>query len=302
VDEMITLLNPQGGWLQNANSTPFTAAGEYSPDRMDYPVYMAPDAENFRGVQAVRLLEQSGGETLDSLIELAYSPYLTGFETLIGGLVDAWVERSADWPDLLEPISYLSEWNLEVSTDSVAMTLARYYGTRILATLEAPEDLSGMQRIEWMGTGSDPEQRLRVFTDTLQQLEDDFGDWRTPWGEVNRFQRLSGAIDAGFDDDEPSLPVGMASSRWGALASFVPARDTGTRRLYGASGNSFVAVVEFGDRVRAKTLLAGGQSNDPDSPHFDDQAERYVNRQFKDAAYYREDVERRAERQYSPGL
>ena len=61
------------------------------------------------------------------------------------------------------------------------------------------------------------------------------------------------------------------------------------------------AVVEFGDRVRAKTLLAGGQSGDPDSPHFDDQAARYVDRQFKDVAYYREDVERRATRTYHPG-
>lgn len=301
VDEMITLLNPEGGWLQNTNSTPFTAAGEHSPQQLDYPVYMAPDAENFRGIQAVRLLEQTEDETIDSLIELAYNPYLTGFEQLIDGLIEAWVAHSGEWQDLLEPISYLSEWNREVSTESVAMSLAHFYGTRVMAELDAPDDMSAMEQINWMGTGSDPERRLQVFTDTLAQLESDFGDWRTPWGEINRFQRLSGAIEAGFDDDEPSLPVGMASSRWGALASFVPARNTDTRRLYGASGNSFVAVVEFGERVRARTLLAGGQSNDPDSPHFDDQAVRYVNREFKEAAYYREDVERRALRSYSPG-
>ncbi|MFT5419173.1 MAG: acyl-homoserine-lactone acylase, partial [Gammaproteobacteria bacterium] len=74
-----------------------------------------------------------------------------------------------------------------------------------------------------------------------------------------------------------------------------------TRRIYGSSGNSFVAVVEFGDKVRAKTLLAGGQSGDPDSPHFDDQAQRYVDRVFKDVAYYKKDVEHRAMRTYHPG-
>ncbi|MEX1197500.1 MAG: penicillin acylase family protein [Pseudohongiellaceae bacterium] len=301
VDEMITLLNPEGGWLQNTNSTPFTAAGEHSPERMEYPVYMAPDDENFRGVRAVSLLEETQDMTLDSLLELAYDPYLVGFEQLVGGLVDAWVNNSEEWLELLEPISYLSEWDGEVSTDSIAMSLAHFYGTRVMAELDAPDDMSAMQQINWMGTDSDPERRLQVFSDTLAQLEADFGDWRMPWGEINRFQRLSGAIDAGFDDEQPSLPVGMASSRWGALASFVPARDTDTRRLYGASGNSFVAVVEFGDRVRARTLLAGGQSNDPDSPHFDDQAERYVDGEFKEAAYYRDDVERRAQRQYSPG-
>ncbi len=93
----------------------------------------------------------------------------------------------------------------------------------------------------------------------------------------------------------------MASGRWGALASFGARRYQETKRIYGTSGNSFVAVVEFGDKVRAKTLLAGGQSGDPNSPHFDDQAERYVDRAFKDAAFYREDVERRATRTYHPG-
>ena len=93
----------------------------------------------------------------------------------------------------------------------------------------------------------------------------------------------------------------MASGRWGALASFGAQSYQDTKRIYGSSGNSFVAVVEFGDKVRAKTLLAGGQSGDPDSPHFDDQAQRYVDGKFKDVAYYKEDVERRAMRTYHPG-
>ena len=132
-------------------------------------------------------------------------------------------------------------------------------------------------------------------------LEADFGDWNTPWGEVNRFQRLTGDIQQPHDDDAPSLPVGFASGNWGALASYGARRFPGTKKLYGASGNSFVAVVEFGDRVEAKTILAGGQNGDPASPHFDDQAERYINVNWKDAAYYREDVEARAVREYHPG-
>jgi len=95
--------------------------------------------------------------------------------------------------------------------------------------------------------------------------------------------------------------VGMASSRWGALASFGARAFPGTHRIYGNSGNSFVAVVEFGERVKAKSLLAGGQNSNPDSPHFDDQAQAYVDRQFKQVAFYREDVEARATRTYSPG-
>ena len=75
----------------------------------------------------------------------------------------------------------------------------------------------------------------------------------------------------------------------------------GTKKLYGYRGNSFVAVVEFGETVKAKTLLAGGQSGSPDSAHFDDQVDDYIAGRFKDVAYYKTDVEARAVERYAPG-
>ena len=301
VDEAITILNPPNGWIQNANSTPYTAAAEFSPKREDYPAYMAPDRENFRGVHAVRVLTDVDDLTLDSLIELAHDPYLPGFETLIGGLLEAWEQADErDWA-LAGPIELLRQWNLETGADSVAMSLAHFYGMNYLERDVTPEGLSEMERIDYLGTETKAAERLEVFAATIAMLSDDFGDWRIPWGEINRFQRLSGDIDLRYDDDEPSLAVGMANSRWGALADFGAKRHEGTKRLYGNNGNSFVAVVEFGDRVRAKSILVGGQSNDPDSPHFDDQAPLYVAQQFKEVAYYREDVDRRVQERYAPG-
>ena len=140
-----------------------------------------------------------------------------------------------------------------------------------------------------------------MFEKAVARLVADFGRWDVPWGEINRFQRLSGDIDLRYDDDAPSLPVGYASGDWGALASFRARRFPGTRRIYGVSGNSFVAVVEFGEKVKARSILAGGQSGDPASPHFLDQARRYVDREFKDVAFYRDAVERRALETYQPG-
>jgi len=301
LEEIVTVHNPPNGWIQNANSTPFTAAGEYSPNPEDYPVYMAPDRENFRGVHAQRLLEDATDLTLDDLLELAYDPYLPGFEVLIPGLVEAYDEAGDDYPQLAAPIDALRDWDFRVATDSVAMTLAHFYGQQYLQDGTAPAGTSRMQQVNYFGAGSDPAERLRVFADTVDMLEADYGDWNTPWGEVNRFQRLTGDMQHPHDDGAPSLPVGMASGNWGALASYGARRFPGTKKLYGVAGNSFVAVVEFGDRVRAKSILAGGQSGDPNSPHFNDQAERYVDRNFKDVAYYREDVERRAQSTYHPG-
>ncbi len=304
VDEIITVLNPPNGWIQNTNSTPFTSAAQYSPKREDYPVYMAPDAENFRGLHAVRVLTGQSGLTLDKLIDIAYDPYLPGFETLIPGLVAAFDQADSPDPDVADAIAVLRVWDFRVSSASVAMTLAHFYGSNYYDNGELPdkmEDASFMEIINYFGAGSAPEERLRIFAETVAMLKADFGQWDMPWGEVNRYQRINGDIKQPFNDTKPSLPIGMASNNWGALASFGARRYEGTKRIYGTSGNSFVAVVEFGDKVRAKSMLAGGQSGDPGSPHFADQAQRYADREFKDVAYYREDVERRAERTYHPG-
>jgi len=301
VEDMITVINPDSGYIQNSNSTPFTAAGEDSPQREDYPAYMAPDAENFRAVHSIPLLEAEQNFTLEKLLDLAYDPYLPGFEKLISGLVSAWDADSAKWPELEAPIAILREWDLRTATDSIAMSLAHFYGMATAQRIDTPNELTQMEQINWLGTESPAAERLRVFSEVIAELDEAFGSWQTPWGEINRLQRLTGEIDLPYDDDLPSLPVGMASARWGALASFGARAFPGTNRIYGASGNSFVAVVEFGPRLQAWSVLAGGQSSHPSSGHFDDQAERYVDREFKEVAYYREDVERRASATYRPG-
>ncbi|MCH7853969.1 MAG: acylase [Proteobacteria bacterium] len=301
VDEIVTLLNPENGWLQNCNSTPFTAAAEFSPKREDYPLYMAPDPETFRGIHAVRVLSRQSGLTLDKLLDLAYDSYMPGFERLIPGLVNAFDASGADYPELADAITVLRDWDLRTASDSVAMSLAHFYGLRYGEDGENPQGLRGIELVDYFGNGSPHDERLRIFAATLVALDADFGQWNTPWGEINRFQRITGDIDQPHDDNAPSLATSFGSGRWGALASFGAKRYPGTKRIYGSSGNSFVAVVEFGDKVKAKTMLAGGQSGDPDSPHFYDQAQRYVDREFKDVAYYREDVDKRAERTYHPG-
>jgi len=181
------------------------------------------------------------------------------------------------------------------------MSLAHYYGMAYMQSEKRPVGSSRMEALTHFGTSSPHAERLAVFAQAVEKLQQDFGSWDVKWGEINRFQRLSGELDQGFDDSQPSLPVGLASGLWGALAAYGQRGKSTTKRIYGTRGNSFVAVVEFGDKVKAKSLLAGGQSGDPSSAHFFDQGQRYVDQQFKDVPYYREEVEARAVRTYHPG-
>lgn len=300
VDEAITLLNPPNGWIQNSNSTPFTAAGKFSPNREDYPAYMAPDKENMRAVHSIRLLDDANDLTLDGLIDLAYDPELPAFEFIIPSLVDSYELTNKD-PSYAEAISVLDGWDETVSADSVAMSLAHFYGMEMLQSDARPKGSSRMETYMHFFEHGTPEEQMGFLDAAMTKMTADYGTWKKPWGEINRFQRLSGDIDLEFDDSQKSYPVPLASGRWGALAAFGAKQGENTKKIYGYRGNSFVAVVEFGDKVKAKSLLAGGQSNDPDSPHFDDQILPYINAEFKDVPYYREDVEARAVRTYRPG-
>ena len=305
VEETITLFNPKSGWIQNTNNWPFAAAGPDSPRRQDYPAYMWSRPENPRGLNAVRVLSASQSLTLDGLISLAYDSYLIAFESLIPALLKACEETPTGDPlkmRLAEQIGVLRGWDLRTSVGSVPTALAIYWAQALMSQSNEPARLKGVQVLDYMASGTTAAESLAALARASDRLQHDFGTWKTPWGEINRFQRLTGEVEGVFDDDRPSLPIAFASGTWGSLASFGPAGGAAqTKKIYGASGNSFVAVVEFGPRVKAKSILAGGESGDPASPHFNDQAERYAKVQFKDVLYYREDIERHAARTYHPG-
>ena len=296
------VVNPATGWIQNTNNWPYSVAGEASPRREDYPPYMDRVGENPRGIHAMRLLRGRTDFTLDGLVEAAFDSYLTAFEPLIPALLDAYDRLPADEPlraQLAGPVAALRSWDLRWSVDSVPTALAVFWGREMLERYRQARP-AGMSIYEYLERGAGDRERLDALAAAVARLQQDFGGWQTPWGEINRFQRIVNSIEPQHDDDAPSIPVGFTSGRWGSLASFA-ARRFGTKHLYGYAGNSFVAAVQFGDRLRARAVTAGGESGDPNSPHFNDQAERYATGDLRPVYFYREEVDAHAERTYHPG-
>jgi acyl-homoserine-lactone acylase len=304
-DDSPNVINPESGWAYNTNNWPYSAGGPgSSPNRDDYPPYMDAGSENARGLHAMMLLEGTTGFTLESLIDTAFDSYLTGFEPLVPTLVAAWEAASDSDPlkaELAEPIEALRSWDLRWSVESIPTSLAVFWGTELREQVGRDARQAGIAVMDYMATGASPSQLLGALLDAKARLEEDFGDWRTPWGEINRFQRLTGDIDHPFSDDGPSIPVGFTSGTWGSLASFGAAPRGGSKKWYGTSGNSFVAVVEFGDSVQARAVTAGGLHNDPASPHFNDQAERYATGNLREVYFYPGQLEGHTERTYHPG-
>jgi len=304
VAESPLIKDPANGWLQNTNNWPYSVIGTGSPKPTDYPKYMDYFGENPRGVHAVRVLRNRTNMTLDSLIAAAYDNELTAFETLLPGLFrdyDALPAASPLKAKLAGQVAALRAWDRRYSLTSTETSLAVYFGENLWRTVSAEAARARVSTYVFMEQRATPTQRLEALSAASDTLAAHFGTWQTAWGEINRFQRITGDIVQPFTDVGPSVAVPFASSRWGSLAAFGAATFNGTKRLYGTRGNSFVAVVEFGPRVRAKAIVAGGQSGDPSSPHFIDQAERYARGEFRDVYFYPDELAARTERTYKPG-
>jgi acyl-homoserine lactone acylase PvdQ len=304
IDETPHLLNPQSGWLYNSNNSPWSAAGPSSPKKEDYPVYVESGVESARGLHAVRVLQDKKDFTLDSLIAAAYDSYLTWFEKPLPALLKAWDEARDSNPlkaQTAEQIALLRKWDLRWAVDSVATSLAIFWADH---ARQLGRGGGGGGRGAGRGApleDAPADQLLAGLVAASDQLTRDFGTWKTPWGDINRFQRLDDDIASHFDDKGASIPVGFTSATWGSLASFGARAYPGTKKWYGTSGNSFVAVVEFGKTVRAKAVTAGGESGDPASPHFNDEAQRYATGALRDVYYYRADLKGHTQREYHPG-
>ena len=304
VDSTPHLLNPASGWLYNSNDWPWAAAGPGSLKREDYPPYVETGGESARGRHAIRVLQNRKDFTPDALIAAAYDSYLTWFEQPLPALIRAWDSLSpaaALKAKLSEQVALLRGWDRRWSVGSIPTSLAVFWGEELQRRSGMEASAAGVALEEYVAARAPAELLLQSLAAASDRLTADFGSWKTPWGDINRFQRLTGAIVQPFSDAGPSIPVGFTSATWGSLAAFGARPYPGTKKWYGTSGNSFVAVVEFGDSVRARAVTAGGESGDPASPHFNDQAGRYSTGELREVYFYPSQLAGHTERTYRPG-
>jgi acyl-homoserine-lactone acylase len=297
VDETPKLLNPASGWVYNSNNWPWSAAGPSSPKREDFPKYVETGtAESPRGKHALIVLPNKKDFTPQSLIDAAYDSYLPSFAETIPGLIAAYDSTPDANPlkaKVAEQIAVLRNWDYRWGVNSIPTSLAVFWASGAGG--------SGGGGRRGGGATASAVDRLQALANASDKLTADFGTWKTPWGEINRFQRLTSDIVQPFNDAGPSIPVGFTSSQFGSLASFGARAYPGTKKWYGTSGNSFIAVVEFGDSVRARAVSAGGESGDPSSKHFNDQAMRYSKGDLRAVYFYPGQLKGHTEREYHPG-
>lgn len=300
-------INPQNGWVQNANSTPLYGIGAFDSVMFKKPSFMFPDGHTPRAMNAIEQLKNSKVLTIDNVVKMANSPYLMSAKRFIPSLIDAYDKNSNDSiaKILGEPINILKRWNFIADTNSIATTLACLWVEKLmtnnLATLKKPvtneESYAVTNGSNLSLDGVSGQQQLGMLLGVMEDLKKDWGKWQIEWGVINRYQRANGEpSDAAF-----SVAVTATPGFMGSLNAYVSKKAKNTKRRYGISGNTFVAAVSFGKKLTGKTIITGGASSDPSSPHFTDQANGYINGNYKPLLFYKADVMKNKEKVYHPG-
>src|SRR5581483_4701889 len=305
VDNIPHVVNPPSGWVFNSNDTPQNSAGPNTVDMAKFPAYMDQSGENPRGVHFVRVLTGSKDMTPQKVIADAFDPYQPGFAKMVPALLKDYDALAASSPlkaKLAGPIGGLRTWDYKWGTDSVANSVAIFWGDALYKKDIVPMRAAGIREdyVDYLANKASSQDRLQALSDAVDKLTADFGKWNTPWGDINRYQRINDDIKPHFDDNAPSQPVPFDSAQWGSIASYATIHDT-TKKWYGVSGNSILGAVEFGPKVKAWLATVGGESGDPKSPHFTDQANAYITHQFLPVFFYPEDYKAHAEKTYHPG-
>ncbi|MBX7165250.1 MAG: penicillin acylase family protein [Pirellulales bacterium] len=309
IEDLPQVLNPSSGFVQSCNSTPFTTTDDGSPFLHDYPPYMVEDRydDKRRAKMCRRLLRELDACTFEHMQELAFDTTLYWPLTELPKYDRLLKQLEASEPRLAKQarpyLDHLLDWDCKATAASTQTTLCVQWYEELYG-FGYPVETLKPEYVE------KPSLRFKALVRAAAKLQQTFGDWKVAWGDVNRIQRhadVADFVEVPFSDQLPSLPcegvhgpLGVVFTQYYTPSINLPLVRT-VKKHYGVVGATYMAVIEFGPRVRSVSLLNFGTSSNPQSPHFMDQAQLLSEKRLKPTYFHWDEVEAHAQRVYHPG-
>lgn len=292
ISEMPQLFNPEPGYVQNCNQSPFLTTHSVNPNPEDFPEYMwkLNDHDNPRAKRSRELLSSSKDVTLESFHQMNFDTKIANAEPYIQSLIKEWDDLKSSEPDVYNklegPIREFRNWDLQSHPESIATTLYVVWGD--MYNLHGFEDVNN--------------ELISYFDLAVKELEQQFGTWKVPYKNLIRVQRTP-EYAYSFDPEIPSYPTSGNGSWFGTMFCMGFAYYDGENLVRKVEeGNSFVAHIEFTpEGPIANSLLSYGNSSRQDSPHYNDQTEMFARGKMKKVNFTMEDIRNNLETQYRPG-
>jgi len=273
------LKNPKSGWLQNANDPPWTSTIPIELYPENYPGYMAPKRMDFRPQRSAKMVIEDNSITFDELVDFKLSTRVEFADRILDDLfkaIDAFGSKKAK-----EAKAVLERWDRNADVDSKGMVLFYHWASKFSvsknSTYNTTWDINNP--ITTPDGLSDPKQAAMFFEDAVSEINKKFGKLDVPWGEYYR-----------INYNGVNLPANGAHGRLGVFRVAWPARSD-KKNMYVGGGDSWVAVIEFGNKIRAKALLSYGNSTEKDSPYNGDQLELFSKKELRDVWLYEDDID-----------
>jgi acyl-homoserine lactone acylase PvdQ len=309
LDELPQLLNPRAGYIQNCNSSPFTTTHLDNPDRSRFPTYMIEDRDDDkrRAKRSREILQSRDDWTFQEVQQAAFDTTLYWAKhempQLAAGL-EPLRQKNAQLAQQVEPLlAHLQAWDGRITADSTAATLATAWYEELYGTTYPGETLKPQYV-------NDPAAKLEALLAAARTLQTNFGDWRVAWGDIYRLRRqshMADVLEISHEDTLRSLaclggygPMGVIFTEYYTPVVNLPFVLTLSKH-YGVLGASYLAVYEFGDRVRGASVVNFGENSDPTSPHYFDQAVMMSQGKMKPELFHWDDVLAGAASSYHPG-
>ena len=276
-EELPKLKNPKSGWLQNTNDPPWTATLPRELDKNNYPAYIAPDEMPLRSQRAADMLIADSSITFEHLVDYKQSTHVLLADRVLDDLLSG--IGSTSLPILQEAKQVLGKWDRNADNNSRGMLLFYAWATAfgpnndynyaVRWNRDKPNTTpSGLR---------DKKHALELLEQVAKLIKTTYGDLSTTWGSYLRLKR--NGIDLSANGADGALGVFR-------VASAQPHGKTATV----TAGDSWVGIIEFGKRVRAKVLLSYGNSSQNQSIHNGNQLKLFSEKKMRDAWFYPEEL------------